>query len=305
MSTPHEQPSRTPSSAPPPTPVSDLSPVTSEPVVEEQVTQERYALLEQLEDWLEGPMLVLGFFWLVLLVVELLWSLSPGLQMVGSVIWVLFIVDFVIKLVLAPERGRYIAKNWLTVIALLVPALRVFRVARFVRVLRMARATRGLSLLRVVSSLNRGMKALGRAMSRRGFGYVVLLTVIVAVVGAAGMFFFERNQPEGPGFGSYSNALWWTAMLMTTLGSGYWPESAEGRILCFLLSLYAFAVFGYVTATLATFFIGRDAEDEEAELASAKAVARLQRDVDRLLEALQVADGPATGAAGSERDPTV
>ena len=32
----------------------------------------------------------------------------------------------------------------------------------------------------------------------------------------------------------------------------------EGRILCFILVLYAFSVFGYVTATLATFFVGRD-----------------------------------------------
>lgn len=279
----------------------DPTPATATPV-EEQVVHERYAVLEQLEDWLEGPMLVLGFVWLVLLVVELLWTLSPGLQLLGSVIWVLFIVDFVIKLILAPQRGRYMAKNWLTVIALLVPALRIFRIVRFVRVLGLARATRGLSLLRVVSSLNRGMKTLGRTMSRRGFGYVVMLTLIVAVVGAAGMYFFERNQPEGPGFGTYANALWWTAMLMTTLGSGYWPESPEGRILCFLLSLYAFAVFGYVTATLATFFIGRDAEDEDAELASARAVAQLQNDVNRLLAAVAVQQAPRAGEPGADQD---
>jgi voltage-gated potassium channel len=52
-------------------------------------------------------------------------------------------------------------------------------------------------------------------------------------------------------------------MIMTTLGSNYWPLTAEGRLLTLLLSLYAFAVFGYVTATLATFFIGRDAAEPE------------------------------------------
>jgi voltage-gated potassium channel len=46
-------------------------------------------------------------------------------------------------------------------------------------------------------------------------------------------------------------------MLMTTSGSGYWPRTAEGRVLCFLLALYAFAIFGYVTATLATLLIGQ------------------------------------------------
>lgn len=59
---------------------------------------------------------------------------------------------------------------------------------------------------------------------------------------------------------------------MTTLGSQVWPQSEEGRLLCFLLALYAFTVFGYVTATLAAFFIGRDAENRQAELASAEAV---------------------------------
>lgn len=247
-------------------------------------------------------MLVLGFVWLVLLVIELLWTLSPGLQLLGSAIWVLFIVDFVLKLVLAPQRGRYVAKNWLTLIALLVPALRVFRVVRFVRVLRLARATRGLRLLRLVSSLNRGMKALNRSMSRRGFGYVVLLTLIVAGVGAAGMYVFERHGPQGAGFDTYGSALWWTAMLMTTLGSDFWPATAEGRILCFLLSLYAFAVFGYVTATLATYFIGRDADDEDAELASARAVAQLQRDVDRLLVLLAEGETGPAGRPGPERN---
>lgn len=270
--------------------------------VERRVARERYAVLQQLEDWLELPMLVLGFVWLVLLVIELLWTLSPGLQLLGSAIWVLFIVDFVLKLVLAPQRGRYVAKNWLTLIALLVPALRVFRVVRVVRVLRLARATRGLRLLRLVSSLNRGMKALNRSMSRRGFGYVVLLTLIVATVGAAGMFFFERHGPQGAGFDTYGSALWWTAMLMTTLGSDVWPATAEGRILCFLLALYAFAVFGYVTATLATYFIGRDADDDDAELASARAVAQLQRDVDRLLVLLAERETRPAGQPGPERN---
>jgi voltage-gated potassium channel len=68
-------------------------------------------------------------------------------------------------------------------------------------------------------------------------------------------------------------------MIMTTLGSEYWPLSASGRVLCFFLSLYAFGVFGYVTATLATFFIGSDAADDEAELASAVAIAALRADI--------------------------
>ena len=146
----------------------------------------------------------------------------------------------------------------MTALSLLVPALRAVRIVRGLRVLRLARATRGLRLLRVVSSLNRGMSALGDSLSRRGFAYVVALTLLVTVAGAAGMYAFE-SPPTG-GLTSYGEALWWTAMIMTTMGSAYWPQTVEGRVLCVFLSLYAFGVFGYVTATLATFFVGRDAE---------------------------------------------
>jgi voltage-gated potassium channel len=50
-------------------------------------------------------------------------------------------------------------------------------------------------------------------------------------------------------------------------------------LLCFFLALYAFAVFGYVTAAFATFFAGRDAENDEAELAEAEQLAALQEEV--------------------------
>jgi voltage-gated potassium channel len=121
------------------------------------------------------------------------------------------------------------------------------------------------------------MKALTNTMRRRGFGYVMTFTTIVILAGAAGMYTFEREVPGG--LDSYGVAVWWTAMLLTSLGSDYWPQTAEGRLLCLILSIYGFAVFGYVTATLATFFIGRDAEDEAAEVAGASMVEALRSEI--------------------------
>ena len=53
-------------------------------------------------------------------------------------------------------------------------------------------------------------------------------------------------------------------------------------MLCIILALYAFGIFGYVTATLATYFVGRDAEAEEGELAGAKAIAELKAEITSL-----------------------
>ncbi|WP_150304544.1 ion transporter [Pseudomonas saliphila] len=246
----------------------------------EDLKRERYELLQRLEGWLETPMLVLAFAWLVLLIVELVRGESPLFYYLGTAIWVVFIIDFAVKLILAPNKISYLKRNWLTAIALLLPALRIFRIVRLFRLLRVARAGRGLRLVRVVSSLNRGMKALGASLSRRGFGYVIALTVLVTFAGAAGMYAFE-NQVTG-GLDSYGEALWWTAMIMATLGSEYWPQTVEGRVLCGFLALYAFGIFGYVTATLATFFVGRDAESNDAEVAGAKQLTALRDEISAL-----------------------
>lgn len=252
---------------------------------QEALERERYELLQRLEDWLEAPMLILAFVWLALLVMELIWGESFYFALIGTIIWIIFIVHFAIEIILAPHKVAYLKSNWLAAISLLIPALRIFRVFRVFRLLRMARVGRGLRLFRVVSSLNRGMRALGASLRRRGFGYVLALTVLVVFAGSAGMYAFENQVPNG--LNSYGEALWWTTMIMTTLGSRYWPVTFEGRVLCVFLALYAFAVFGYVTATLATFFVGRDAEDNEAELAGSKQLAAVREELASLREEIR------------------
>ena len=191
-------------------------------------------------------MVVLGFVWLALLVLELVAGEVPFARGAATAIWSVFLIDFAARLAIAPRRWEFLRSNWLTVLALAVPALRGLQVFRVLRVLR---AARGVRLLRIVTSVNRGMRALGSSLSRRGFGYVLALTALVTVSGAAGMLAFERGaQPDA--LGSYGEALWWTAMIMTTMGSEVWPQTAEGRVLCLLLAMFAFAVFGYVTASL-------------------------------------------------------
>jgi voltage-gated potassium channel len=76
-------------------------------------------------------------------------------------------------------------------------------------------------------------------------------------------------------------------MMVTTIGSAYFPKTAEGRVLCFILALYGFAVFGYVTAALATFFVGRDAENEKSEIVGAKEIHALRGEIALLREEIK------------------
>lgn len=243
--------------------------------------EEQWEALHDLEEWIETPMALLGFVWLALLVVELTRGLSPALAAAGTVIWVLFILEFALRLSLAPSKATFLRRNWLTALSLVVPALRFARALRAVRSLRLLGRLR---LVKVVGGVNRGMRALARSMSRRRFGYVVALTLLVTFVGAAGMYAFEHDANGQHAFGDFWSALWWTAMVMTTLGSEHWPRTGEGRLLCLFLALYAFSVFGYMTATLATYFVGRDAADEESEFAGAAAITALRDEIAALRE---------------------
>jgi voltage-gated potassium channel len=105
------------------------------------------------------------------------------------------------------------------------------------------------------------------------------------------MLAFEPAQEVEGGFSSYPEALWWTSMIIATMGSHFWPQTVEGRILCFLLAVYGFTVFGYITASFASFFVGRDAATLDAGLLGAADVADLRREIAALTDELRAQRG--------------
>jgi len=158
----------------------------------------------------------------------------------------------------------------------LLPILRILNIQRELPWIKYVTATSGLQLVWFFFSVNRGMQAPRESMRRRGFAYAIALTLIVVFAGAAGMFYFESPIKES-NITSFSVALYFAAMQITTIGSQYAPVTLEGEIICLGISIFACAMFGYLTAILATFFIGRDAADPGAELAGQSYVARLEK----------------------------
>lgn len=91
-------------------------------------------------------------------------------------------------------------------------------------------------------------------------------------------------------------------MLLATMGSQFWPVTREGRILCFLLALYGFAVFGYITASFASFFVGRDAGSAEGEVASTADIAALHREIIAMRSDIGRVE-PSRAVAGAQTAP--
>ena len=85
---------------------------------------ERWRTLEQLDEWLRTPMLLLSLVWLIIVVVELTRGTSALLTTIGTAIWIVFIAEFAVRFALAPGKRTFLRHNWLTLIALIVPAQR-------------------------------------------------------------------------------------------------------------------------------------------------------------------------------------
>lgn len=68
--------------------------------------QERWEVLTQLEDWLERPMLLLSFIWLSLVLIELTGTTSGVFELLGTIIRIIFILEFLLRFALAPRKIR-------------------------------------------------------------------------------------------------------------------------------------------------------------------------------------------------------
>jgi len=232
----------------------------------QELTSERQKLLVHINEITDRPLLYLSFIWLGITILELTRGIGEPLEIISYVIWTLFIVDFLIELIIAPSSKKFLKENWLITVSLLLPALRVLRLFGIFKYLRIVRSLRSLNLIKVIASLNRGISSIRSHAQHFGVRYVTLLSIVIVLVGSAGILNFEQDTAKQLGISgmqNYGDAVWWTAMMMTTIGSEYVPHTGAGRALAVVISLYAIAIFGYVTAILATLLIEKKQSKQE------------------------------------------
>jgi len=242
----------------------------------------KYPKLLAFKKKLEWPMLFLSFVWFCILIIEIAYDTSPVLSGVGSSIWILFIFYFALRLAIVANRMAFLKKNWLFILAIVVSALRFFPFLQPFPLVRALTATFGMQVIWIFASADQGMRFLRGALGRRGAGYALALTFVVSFAGAAGMLHFEAISDDPQRIQNYPKALWWTAMQMTNIGSAYSIKTTGGRVICLGISLYAAAMFGYLTALFASLLIDRDAKDPKSEIAGQKLVQEVKDEIIQL-----------------------
>lgn len=81
------------------------------------------------------------------------------------------------------------------------------------------------------------MNALRASLRRRGLGCVRATAATMVLLCAGGLLAFEPAHEVEGGFAHHGAAVWWTGMRVAIGGSESWPQTAEGRTVCFQLAL--------------------------------------------------------------------
>lgn len=235
----------------------DETPPTLDPDPDEEPTsRERMAAL--VERRLDIPMAVLAVVWAGLVAYDLVAPAAQreALTVAGNVIWGIFVVEFVVKIAVSGNPLRFLRRRWPSVLFLVLPALRLFRIVRAVRALRVLPAAR------VIGSSYRAVgTARGLLEGRIAF---LLATTAVAIFGGGQLLFLLERGLEG-GVATLGDALWWSANLAISGTTVFEPVSLGGRLLALALAAYAVVVFASVAAALGAFFVESRAERAAAE----------------------------------------
>jgi len=230
--------------------------------------------VDRFERRTEWPLAALALIFMVAYALPILRaSLSSSWRHACTVtaytVWVIFVVEFITRLVLSNRRGAYAVRHVPDLLMVALPMLRPLRLLRFLVLLRMINR-------RATASL-RGRVAV----------YVVTSAALILLIAALAMLDAERHNPDA-NITSFGDALWWAVATMSTVGYGdKYPTTGDGRYIAAGLMLAGIALLGIVTASIAAWLIEQVRNVEtETQTATRGDIAQLRAEIARLNQAL-------------------
>lgn len=233
-------------------------------------TQPRLQSWEKRTEW---PLAAVAGIFLLAYSVQVLAQpqgrLRGALDVGTTTAWAIFLVDYLVRLLLASDRGRWFIRHLPDLAIVALPFLRPLR------------------LLRLLVLFGVLQKAVGGAIRGRVIVYTAFSVVLLIYVASLAILDTERSEPESK-ITTFGDALWWSITTVTTVGYGdLSPVTGIGRLIAVLLMLGGISLVGVVTATLASWIIQRVAEEDTANQAvTAAQIETFKRDMEERLEAL-------------------
>jgi voltage-gated potassium channel len=215
----------------------------------------RHELVDRIERATRFPMLVVGIAWMVLAVIVLTIDVnrSASIVLVGSLfaLWAIAFVEYLVRLVVTPDRRGYLKRRWIEPATVLIPTFQGWHLIGIEKV--------GLVVQEVVLRIEVILK-------HHSLFRVLLAAAGTLFLGAWLVLLFEENAKTS-NIHNYADAVWWAMVTVTTVGYGdRFPVTAGGRTVSVILMLVGIGLIGVLTATVASVFIQEKTEANHAEI---------------------------------------
>ncbi len=184
----------------------------------------------------------------------------PGwLWTLELVIWVLFAVEYIMRIALAPSAWRYIFSFYgiVDLLAVLggfanVPAGTSLRLLRLLRVFRVVKLVRG------SAALDR-FRAAFRDIADELLVYVSASGILMFIA-SVGIYELEHDQPDTL-YVSIFDSFYWAVLSLTAGAEGYQPLSFGGKLLSIFIVLIGLGVVAVPSGLLASALYKHDSQD--------------------------------------------
>jgi voltage-gated potassium channel len=210
------------------------------------------------------------------------------LQVYDNVICVVFLVDFGYRLATASSRRQYFIKErgWLDLLGSIPTLGGAFKFAGLLRLARLSRLARITRLMRG----QRKKELIDDVLSHRS-EYAVFITLgaafLVLVLASVMVLTFESRVADSS-ITTGGDALWWSVVTITTVGYGdFYPVTAGGRIVAFVVMLAGVGIIGSLASILASVLVAPTPESEAEADTAAKDAASHDRAVVEELQAIR------------------
>jgi voltage-gated potassium channel len=174
------------------------------------------------------------------------------LSVIELVIVLVFTVEYILRIVVAEQRLRFIFSFYglVDLLAILPFYLTVGVDLRSVRVVRLFRLFRLFKIFRYTETLDRLRRAL--MLIRNELAIYLVATAVLLYLASVGIYYFEgQAQPEV--FASVFHSMWWALVTLTTVGYGdVYPITVGGRIFTGLLMLIGLGVVAVPSGLVAS-----------------------------------------------------
>ena len=83
--------------------------------------------------------------------------------------------------------------------------------------------------------------------------FMSYLVIMIMVAYFCSLIFFQREHPVNPQIDTYWTALWWSAMMMSTVGSSISPVTVAGKVIAVVLPIAGMIIFPLFTVYLTNY----------------------------------------------------